>query len=100
MSTVSLSPYDVIRAPVITEKAGDAKDKLNKITFLIDARTGKMAVKKAVEEAFGVKVARVNIINQKGKNKRLGRSAGKRPDRKKAVVTLKEGHNIEVFDQV
>jgi large subunit ribosomal protein L23 len=100
MSAAPYSPHDVIRVPVITEKASEAKDKLNKITFLIDARAGKIAVKKAVEAAFGVKVEKVNIVNQKGKTKRLGRFAGKRPDRKKAVVTLKEGHSIEVFDQV
>lgn len=95
-----LNPTDVIRTPVITEKAGAAKDNLNKVTFHVDARVGKVAVKKAVESVFGVGVAKVNIVNTMGKNKKLGRYKGKRPDKKKAIVTLKEGHNIEVFDQV
>ncbi|VAX23060.1 LSU ribosomal protein L23p (L23Ae) [hydrothermal vent metagenome] len=94
------SPFDIIRRPVITEKATDAKEKLNKITFAIDARSNKIEVKTAVEEAFKVSVAKVNIINVTGKEKRIGRHVGKRPDWKKAIVTLKKGDNIEVFDQV
>jgi len=95
-----ISQHDIIRTPVITEKAGDAKDKLNKVTFLVDPRVGKIAVRKAVESIFGVHVEKVNLVNTKGKPKKLGRYAGKRPDRKKAIVTLKKGDNIEVFDQV
>jgi len=95
-----LSPFDIIRVPVITEKAGDAKDELNKVTFLIDPRVSKATVRKAVENAFGVKVVKVNVMNYKGKKKKFGRLEGRRPDRKKAVVTLSEGDNIEVFDQV
>ncbi|MDH5478355.1 MAG: 50S ribosomal protein L23 [Nitrospinota bacterium] len=94
------SPYDIIRTPVITEKAGDAKDNLNKVTFLVNPRVGKIAIRKAIESVFGVTVEKVNLLNQKGKRKKLGRYEGKRPDRKKAIVTLKEGDNIEVFDQV
>ncbi len=94
------SPFDIIRRPVITEKATDAKEKLNKITFAIDARSNKIEVKAAIEEAFKVSVAKVNIINVTGKEKRIGRHVGKRPDWKKAIVTLKKGDNIEVFDQV
>jgi len=94
------SPYDIITTPVITEKAGDAKDKLNKVTFLVNPKVGKIAIRNAVKTIFGVDVAKVNLLNQKGKRKKLGRYAGKRPDRKKAIVTLKKGDNIEVFDQV
>jgi len=75
------SPFDIIRRPVIT-------------------RSNKIEVKTAVEEAFKVSVAKVNIINVTGKEKRIGRHVGKRPDWKKAIVTLKKGDNIEVFDQV
>lgn len=97
---MSKNQHDLIRKPIITEKAGDAKDKLNKITFSVDPRANKMEVKKAVENIFKVKVDKINIINVKGKPKKLGRSSGKRADWKKAVVTVSEGHTIEVFDQV
>jgi len=94
------SAFDIIRTPVITEKAGDAKDLLNKITFSVDPRAHKLEIKKAVEDAFKVKVEKVNILNVKGKVKRLGRSTGKLADWKKAIVTLRKGDTIEVFDQV
>ncbi len=94
------SAFDLIRFPVITEKASDARDLQNKITFSIDPSANKREIKKAVEDAFKVTVEKVNIMNVKGKIKRLGRYAGKRPDRKKAIVTLKQGDTIEVFDQV
>lgn len=97
---MSKNQHDLIRKPIITEKAGDAKDNLNKITFAVDSRANKMEVKKAVESIFKVKVDKINIINVKGKPKKLGRSSGKRADWKKAVVTVSEGHTIEVFDQV
>ncbi|MDH5637446.1 MAG: 50S ribosomal protein L23 [Nitrospinota bacterium] len=99
MSKVT-SPYDIIKTPVITEKAGDAKDRLNKITFLVNPKVGKVAIRNAVHSIFGVTVEKVNLLNQRGKVKKLGRSEGRRPDRKKAIVTLKKGDNIEVFDQV
>lgn len=94
------NPYDIIRRPIITEKATTAKESNNKITFAVDPRAGKNEIKKAVEEVFKVKVEKVNILNIKGKVKRIGRSEGKRPDWKKAIATLKKGDTIEVFDQV
>lgn len=97
---MSKNQHDLIRKPIITEKAGNAKDKLNKITFAVDPKANKMEVKKAVENIFKVKVDKINIINVKGKPKKLGRSSGKRADWKKAVVTVSSGQTIEVFDQV
>ncbi|MBI4665447.1 MAG: 50S ribosomal protein L23 [Nitrospinae bacterium] len=97
---MTTSAYDLIRRPIITEKAGDAKDHQNKITFSVAPAATKGQVKKAVEEVFKVKVDKVNIVNVKGKVKRLGRFSGKRPDWKKAIVTVKEGQTIEVFEQV
>lgn len=94
------SPFDLIRSPIITEKASDARDLNNKITFSVDPRAHKRAIKNAVESAFKVKVEKVNILNVKGKIKRLGRYQGKRSDWKKAIVTLREGDTIEVFDQI
>ncbi len=92
--------YDIIRRPIITEKASDAKDHLNKIVLAVDSDSSKGDVKIAVEEIFKVKVRKVNILNTKSKPKRIGRYTGRRPGYKKAVVSLAEGHNIEVFDQV
>lgn len=92
--------FDLIRRPIITEKATDAKDFHNKVTFAVDVRANKTAIKRAVEEVFKVKVEKINIVNVKGKVKRLGKHIGKRPDWKKAVVTVAEGQTIEVFDQV
>ncbi len=92
--------YDIIRRPIITEKASDAKDHLNKLVLAVDAESSKGDVKIAVEEIFKVKVRKVNILNTKSKPKRIGRYTGRRPGYKKAVVSLAEGHNIEVFDQV
>lgn len=94
------NPHDIIRRPVITEKAADAKDFHNKITFSVDTRVSKPEIKRAVEEAFNVQVEKVNVLNVKRKAKRLGRFSGYRAGWKKAVVTLKEGSTIEVFDQV
>ena len=91
------TPYDVIIKPVISEKSmEDAQVK--KYTFKVATDANKTEVKKAVEEIFGVEVAKVNIMNVKGKVKRMGRTVGRTPDSKKAIVTLKEGSKeIEFF---
>ena len=79
--------YDIIKKPVITERSMmGAQD--NKYTFEVAVDAGKIEIKKAVEEIFGVKVAKVNTIKLPGKWKRMGVHVGKRPDIKKAVVTL------------
>ncbi len=80
----------------ITEKAASlVKDR--KYIFLIDSSANKSEVKKIVEASYGVKVNDVNIVSRKGKSKRLGRSVGRTPNFKKAVVTLREGHKIEAL---
>ncbi len=96
----SKNPYDVIRHPVITEKASDAKDLQNKVVFAVDKKATKLDVKKAVEDVFKVKIEKVNILNVKPKPKRMGLYKGTRPGYKKAMVTLAKGDSIEVFDQV
>lgn len=90
--------YDVIRKPIITEKtmAGAAE---RKYTFEVAKDANKIEIKQALEEIFGVKVASVNTMNVLGKYKRMGVHVGKRPDWKKAIVTLKEdSKTIEFFD--
>ena len=92
------SPYDIIKAPLITEKSTILKEKENKYAFLVDSRANKDEIKKAVEEIFKVKVIRVNTSYLRGKIKRVGRHSGKTPDMKKAILTLKEGEMIEIFE--
>ena len=96
MSTMS-TPYDVILKPVITEKSmDDAQDK--KYTFKVAKDANKTQVKLAVEEIFGVEVEKVNIMNVKGKMKRVGRNVGRTASSRKAIVKLKEGSKeIEFF---
>ncbi len=91
------TPYDVIIRPVITETSmADAEDK--KYTFKVDPRANKTEIKKAVEEIFDVEVARVNIMNVKGKTKRMGRYEGTTSASKKAIVTLTaNSKEIEFF---
>ena len=74
-------------------------ESLNKYTFEVDTRANKSQIKNAVEEIFGVEVAKVNVMNYKGKFKRMGRHAGYTNKRRKAVVTLTEGSkDIELFE--
>ena len=89
--------YDIIIRPIITERSMEATaDK--KYVFEVAPTAGKIEIKKAVEEIFGVKVAKVNTLNMQGKMKRMGaRPAGRRPSWKKAMVTLAEGETIEIF---
>lgn len=94
------NPHDIIRRPVITEKASGATERFNKVTFSVDPSATKPEIKSAVEKVFSVKVDKVNILTVKSKPKRIGRILGRKPGYKKAVVTLTEGHKIEVFDQV
>ena len=94
------NPHDIIRRPVITEKASEATERFNKVVFSVDPSVTKLDVKAAIEKVFSVKVEKVNMLNVKSKPKRLGRIKGRKPGYKKAVVTLAKGHNIEVFDQV
>ncbi|MGE8207247.1 50S ribosomal protein L23 [Heyndrickxia sp. NPDC080065] len=89
---------DIIKRPVITERSTDVMaDK--KYTFEVDVRANKTQVKDAVEEIFGVKVAKVNVMNYKGKFKRMGKHAGYTNKRRKAIVTLtNDSKEIEFFE--
>ena len=91
--------YDIIRRPVITEQSmADVADK--KYVFMVDINANKTEIKAAVEQIFGVKVAKINTIRMQGKVKRMGaQPAGKRADYKKAVVTLTaDSKTIEFFE--
>lgn len=91
--------YDIIRRPVITEQSMESvADK--KYVFMVDVDSNKTEIKAAVEQAFGVKVAKVNTIRMQGKMKRTGAyPAGKRAEYKKAIITLTEdSKTIELFE--
>ena len=89
---------DIIKRPVITERSSEIMaDK--KYTFEVDVKANKTQVKDAVQEIFGVKVEKVNIMNYKGKFKRMGRHAGYTNKRRKAIVTLTaDSKEIEFFE--
>ena len=92
------TPYDVILKPVISERSMDEVQN-KKYTFKVAKDSNKTQVKLALEEIFGVEVEKVNIMNVKGKVKRMGRSVGRTPDTKKAIVTLtKKSKAIEFFE--
>lgn len=89
---------DTIIKPVISEKSMDLSSE-GKYVFYVAKDAGKIEIKKAIEEQFKVKVASVHTMTVKGKVKRQGKTSGKRPDRKKAIVSLKEG-SIELFEGI
>ncbi len=98
MSKVQISKlraYDIVRAPVITEKATMGSEH-NQVTFRVPLDASKGEIKAAVESVFNVKVKAVNTLRQLGKTKRFRGFVGKRSDYKKAIVSLAEGQSIDV----
>ena len=93
--TIDAKHYDVIVAPVITEKATMASEH-NKVVFKVTGKATKPQIKEAVEKLFDVKVKNVNTLVRKGKTKAFRGSLGSQSDSKRAVVTLEEGHRIDV----
>ncbi len=91
--------FDVVLAPVVTEKSTMAVEQ-NKMTFKVRADAGKALIKHAVETIFDVNVVAVNTIKTKGKTKRFRGIQGKRSDVKKAIITLKEGDHIDLSAKV
>jgi large subunit ribosomal protein L23 len=91
-----MDPRDILIRPKITERTTDLMAE-GKYVFVVDKRANKIQIADAVEEVFKVKVEKVNTVNVKGKTKRMGRTAGKRPNYKKAIVKLAPGETIEFF---
>ncbi len=91
-------PQQIIRRPLITEKSTQQKEESRQYVFEVDPKANKIQIKAAVEQLFKVKVIKVRTLNVLGKIKRLGRRYGKRPDWKKAIVTLREGDRIDFFE--
>jgi large subunit ribosomal protein L23 len=94
---MSLHPNQVLLAPVVSEKSYSLITD-RKYTFKVHEDAHKTQIRQAVEELFEVKVASVNIVKVQSKPKRRGFIKGRRPGWKKAIVELKEGHEIEIFE--
>ncbi len=95
----SLTIYDVLRRPIISEK-GTMQLAQRKYTFEVDERANKQQIREAVEKVFKVDVTDVNVTKVPGKRRRVGRRYAMTPEWKKAIVTLKEGQRIDVFEGV
>ena len=90
--------YQILKGTVVTEKSTAQKAESNKVAFWVDLQANKNDIAEAVEKAFNVKVMDVNTMRVPGKVKRTGRNMSKRPTRKKAYITLKEGDKIPLFE--
>jgi large subunit ribosomal protein L23 len=90
--------FQVIKQPHITEKAGIQKEVANQVVFKVARDANKIEIKRAVETFFKTKVVEVRTMSVRGKQRRMGRSVGKKPDWKKAIVKLAPGESIEFFD--
>ena len=92
--------YRIVEKPLITEKGTMVSERGNQVIFRVHRNANKHEIRRAVESLFKVKVEAVRTVNILGKIRRVGRSAGKRPDWKKAYVTLAEGQRIDFFEAV
>ena len=91
---------DIIKRPILlTEKASRLREDHNQVVFEVSGKANKIQIKDAVEKLFGVDVVTVNTSNVRGKERRMGRGYGKLHNWKKAVVTLKEGDDIQFYDE-
>ncbi len=88
----------VLVRPLLTEKMTALRESANQVGFLVRADANRVQIKQAIEALLKVKVERVNVLNVRGKLKRLGRFAGRRSDWKKAIVTLKKGEKLEIYE--
>lgn len=93
------NPQDVLIRPVVTEKALRLMEE-NKYTFFVDRDANKIEIKNAVQKQFDVDVDKVTTVKVRGKVRRQGRYVGRTPDRKKAIVKLKAGSKIELFESL
>lgn len=92
--------HDIIRRPIVTEKSTTAREIHNVVTLAVDPRASKAQIRQAVEHLFGVSVLDVRTMRMPRKTRRVGRYSGRKPEWKKALVTLAEGQTIEFFEGV
>ena len=97
MSEIKIrDPRDILLAPIVSEKSYGLLDE-NKYTFIVDPRANKTEIKIAVEQVFGVKVVSVHTINRQGKTRRTRYGTGRRPNTKRAIVSVAAGDRIDIF---
>jgi large subunit ribosomal protein L23 len=97
---MSRDPREILLKPILTEKSMRQKEEQNTVAFRVRPDANKVEIRTAVEKVFSVKVTAVRTSSYEGKLKRMGRHQGRRPDWKKAVVTLAPGHKIELVEGV
>jgi large subunit ribosomal protein L23 len=90
--------HTIVKKPLFTEKGARIKEAENKVLVEVAKDANKIEIKRAVEEIFNVKVTSVATITTNGKWKKHGRSIGRRPDRKKAIITLKKGEKLDFIE--
>jgi len=96
---VKLDEYSIVIAPVLTEKSVNMARTQNKYTFKVAKQANKIQIAKAIEQIFDVAVEKVNTIKMRGKRRQHNyKAVGRTPDWKKAIVTLKEGQSIDLFE--
>ncbi len=92
--------HDVIRRPLVTEKSNIGREEQNLVTLAVDPRANKHELQRAVEQLFDVSVIEVRTMRMPRKTRRVGRTSGRKPEWKKAIVQLAEGQSIEFFEGV
>ena len=90
--------YQTIVRPIVTEKSSTAYQDRGEYTFEVHPEASKQAIRQAIEQLFGVKVTGVWTLNARGKTRRVGKTSGRRPNWKKAIVKLREGDSIAIFE--
>lgn len=90
--------HTIIKKPLFTEKGAKLKEGENKVLVEVEREANKLDIKMAIEEIFKVKVEKVATVTTRGKWKKYGRSVGKRPDRKKAIITIKKGEKLDFIE--
>lgn len=93
-------PRNIVRRALITEKGTALRELRNQYHFEVDRDANKIEIKRAIESLFSVKVASVRTLQAHGKERRSGRFVGRRPDWKKAIITLKPDNTIDLFEQI
>ncbi len=95
---------DVLIKPVLSEKVNRLSEKYNRYTFIVNRKANKLEIKKAVEEFYGITVEEVNTLNMpskvKQRNTKAGLLTGRKPAKKKAIVTVAEGDSIDLYDNI
>ena len=95
---------DVLIKPILSEKANKQSEKMNRYSFVVDKKANKLEIKKAVEEFYGIQVKEVNTLvmpsKAKSRNTKAGIVSGRKPAKKKAIVTIVEGETIDLYGNV